>query len=186
MFLKALDRRICFMLTTLIIITSLFFALPVEASTSITCYPISGSIPVFSDCSRTGGQLSKKKGTIYYSDTVTILTQRGPSVYVRYPISGGKTKEGWIKTSGVLTTTTPSYRSEMWGAYVDKYKGVKKSTANISTYRHPNANNRCGSIYANDVVWIYSQINGYTQVRYPTSNGQKIAWIRNSELWKLR
>jgi hypothetical protein len=156
------------------------------ADSIITCYPISGSITVYKDCSRSGGELSIKKGTIYYSDAVTILYSRGPSSYVRYPITGGGTKDGWIKTSSVLKPTTASYRSEMWGAYVNQFIAIKSASSRINTYRHPNSNNRCGSIYVGDTVWVYSSMYGYTQVRYPTSNGYKIAWVNNSDLGLLK
>ena len=187
---KSVFNRIFAMLTVLVIFTMVFSHQPINASAStnlnITCYPISGSIPVYTKFDQNTYRPSDQKGTIYYSDTVTILKTSGPTAYVRYPVTGtNKTKEGWIRTSYVLMPTTVSSRSASWGAYISQHLGYKKATSTIYTYRHPNSNNRCGSIYAKDGVWIYSSSNGFTQVRYPISNGYKIALIKNSDLKKL-
>lgn len=179
-------KKICFTIITTLLLSLINFA-PVEAANlNYICYPLSGSITVYDRCTSHLGSIDpySKKGTIFYSDEITILREQGAALYVRYPItgSGGKTKEGYIYGSSIIRPDTPSVRTLT--SYLGRYSSIKRATSKIYTYRHPGSS-RCGSVYVNDKVYIYGTYKGYTQIRYPISNGWKIAWINNNQLGKL-
>lgn len=141
------------------VFTAMFPATSSAASTR-KCYTIStGSTPVYSN---TG--LTKKYGTIYDTDELTVITVKSKYSKVKYPISGGKTKTGYIKTSVILLNTTgSSYTSD----------------AKVTTYKRPGGA-EYGYISKGDKVVKLGVKGSYTQVKYPVSDGYKYGFIRNS------
>ena len=109
--------------------------------------------------------LTSPKGWIYGSDEVTVLDIGNTYCYVRYPISGGKTKEGYISFSSLFTASRGS---------------LYTSRAMITTYRRPGGSSY-GSVYKNDSVLVMGTSGSYTQIRYPVSGGYKFAFIRTSD-----
>ena len=152
---------ICLMAAVVISIFST--AMPVSAATR-KCYTISGSnTPVYSNSG-----LTNRYGTIYGSDELTVLVVTGPYSRVRYPISGGRTKTGYIRTSAILTATSGS-------SY--------KASARITTYRRPGGASY-GYISRNDNVTVLGKSGNYTQVKYPVSGGYKYAFVTTSNAQK--
>ena len=102
-----MKKRITAFLLTLIAIVCLFVT-PAFAASTRKCYTISsGNTTVYSD---TG--LSDKYGTIFGTDEITVLDVTGSYCKVTYPISGGRTKTGYIETGAILCGTTgDSYTS---------------------------------------------------------------------------
>lgn len=143
---------------TLFILAVMFgiFSVPASAATR-KCYTISsGNTTVYSN---TG--LSRRYGTIYGSDEVTVLNVTDQYSRVRYPISGGRTKTGYIHTSAILLATSgASY----------------KAGARVTTYRRPGGASY-GYIDKNDNVMILGRSGNYTQVKYPVSGGFKYAFV---------
>ena len=105
--------------------------------------------------------LSYGSGWIYSSDEITVNTVTSRYCYVTYPISGGRTKSGYIATGTILTKTS-GY------AY--------KARARITTYKRPGGASY-GYIDANDSVTVFGTYGNYTQVKYPVSGGYKFAFI---------
>lgn len=114
---------------------------------------------------------TKKYGTIYASDLITIKGYSGSRLKVTYPITGG-TKTGYIDKSKV-TAGSINYAS-------DKWTQNKKVTA----YRRSGGGSTIGSLYVGDVVYKVATSGSYTQVIYPISGGYKMGWIRNSDISK--
>lgn len=128
------------------------------ASSTTKCYTIStGNTQVYSD---TG--LTKKYGTIYDTDELTVGTVKSSYSKVTYPIAGGKTKTGYIKTSAILLSTTGS-------SYT--------SGGKVTTYKRPGGA-EYGYISKGDKVTKLGVKGSYTQVRYPVSGGYKYGFIR--------
>ncbi len=138
---------------------------PVMAWSAVNtkCYTITtGNTMVYNSNSTSSG----KKGTIYGSDEIKILSSYSNGFYyVEYPIKNGK-KQGYILKSDVLISTSASTRY---------------ATSKITTYRRNNTNNTYGSIYKNDEVLVFGTRGNFTQIRYPVSGGYKFAWIKNSD-----
>ncbi len=140
----------------------LLISISANASAANKGYTISsGNTRVYSN---TG--LSKSYGTIYGSDEVTIHTITNSYTKVTYPVSKGKTKTGYIKSSALFTA-------------LSGYNYKAKSA--VATYRRPGGSSY-GSIYAGDVVLVLGKSGNYTQVRYPVSGGYKFAFVTNSDL----
>ncbi len=114
---------------------------------------------------------TKKYGTIYASDLITIKGYSGARLKVTYPIKGG-TKTGYIDKSKV-TGGSINYAS-------DKWTQNKKATA----YRRSSGGATIGSLYVGDVVYKIAAKGSYTQVIYPISGGYKMGWIKNSDISK--
>ncbi len=133
---------------------------PAFAATTRKCYTItSGNTTVYSNTA-----LTKRYGTIYGSDELTVLDVTGRYCRVNYPISGGRTKTGYIPTSAILRGTSGS-------SY--------KSRAKITTYRRPWGSSY-GYIANGDTVTVLGTYGDYTQVKYPVSGGYKYAFITTS------
>ena len=131
------------------------------AAESRKCYTISGgNTPVYSN---TG--LTSKYGTIFGSDEISVLNVTGRYTKVTYPISGGRTKTGYIQTGAILWGTTGS-------TYTSKAK--------ITTYRRPGGASY-GYVATGDRVTILGNSGSYTQVKYPVSGGYKYAFITTAE-----
>lgn len=156
-----MNKRIKTGCMTLLLILSMCTMLVTSAmaATTTRCYTISsGNTQVYSN---TG--LTKKYGTIFGSDEVTVLSIHSSYCKVRYPISRG-TKTGYIRRSAILVAT----------------KGkAPKAKAKVTTYCRPRGYTY-GYIAKGDQVVILGSQNGYTQVRYPVSGGYKIAWVTDS------
>ena len=134
------------------------------AASGLRCYTIAAAnTPVYS----TSG-LGTKIGAIYASDEVIVNTFSSSKVAVNvtYPISGGRTKTGWIRTSAILTATA---------GY------AHNSTRRYTTYRRPGGASY-GSVYVGDQVVVLGAKSGYTQIRYPVAGGYKFAWARTTDV----
>ncbi len=120
-------------LLTVLIIVMLCALCPVmpSAASSRKCYTISsGNTNVYSN---TG--LTKKYGTIYGSDEITVSSVTSRYTKVTYPISRGS-KTGYIRTSAILLGTGgKTYRA----------------SAKVTTYRRPGGSSY-GYIAKNDTV----------------------------------
>ncbi len=153
--------------TAISVVLALFVALvptPAYAASGLKCYTIgTANTPVYSSSG-----LSTKIGAIYSSDEVTInsFSSSKTAVNVTYPISGGRMKSGWIRTSAILSAT---------GGY------AHNSARRYTTYRRPGGSSY-GSVYVGDQVVVLGIRSGYTQIRYPVSGGFKFAWARTSDV----
>lgn len=130
---------------------------PVSAASTRKCYTISsGNTSVYSDT-----ELTSKYGTIYGSDEVTVLGVYSSYSEVRYPVSGGGTKTGYIPTGAILTSTSGH---------------SCRAGARITTYKRPGGASY-GYIDKNDAVVVLGRSGNYTQVKYPVSGGYKYAFV---------
>ncbi len=144
---------------SLLVILATFNLFPtrVTASTIQKCYTISsGNTIVYSDTS-----LRHKYGTIYGSDEVVVRSVNKTYCEVTYPISGGRTKTGYIHTSAILCGTSGQ---------------TYKSRAKIITYKRPSGL-QYGFVSKGDLVTVLGTYGSYTQVKYPVSGGHKYAFI---------
>lgn len=158
--MKNMKKSIAACLLTILTITC-FCATPVFAVSTRKCYTISaGNTTVYSD---TG--LSQKYGTIFGSDEIIVLDVTGNYCKVNYPISGGRTKTGYIPTGAILCGTTG-----------DSYT----SNAKITTYCRPDGFSY-GYIDKGDKVTVLGTYGNYTQVKYPVSGGYKYAFITTED-----
>lgn len=158
--MKNMKKSIAACLLTILTITC-FCATSVFAASTRKCYTISaGNTTVYSD---TG--LSQKYGTIFGSDEIIVLDVTGNYCKVNYPISGGRTKTGYIPTGAILCGTTG-----------DSYT----SNAKITTYRRPDGSSY-GYIDKGDKVTVLGTYGNYTQVKYPVSGGYKYAFITTED-----
>lgn len=136
--------------------------IPTSALAADKGYTISsGNTKVYSNTA-----LTKSYGTIYGSDEVTINAIANTYVKVTYPISGGRTKTGYIRTSALFTA-------------LSGYEYTAK--AKTTTYRRPGGSSY-GYVSAGDRVLVLGGSGGYTQLRYPTSSGYKFAFVKNADL----
>ncbi len=154
--MKRLLKNALLMFFTLTLLCAMCPAAPSAASTR-KCYTItSGNTPVYGN---TG--LTRKIGTIYGSDQITVNTVKSAYCYVTYPISGGRTKSGYIRTSAILL-----------GTGGNSYKARAKMT----TYKRPGGASY-GYVSSGDTVTVLGASGSYTQVKYPVSGGYKYAFI---------
>lgn len=147
----------------MLLVIGLLAALPVSAMAAYKGYTISsGNTQVYSNTA-----LTSKYGTIYGSDEVTILDYRDNAyVKVSYPISGGRTKTGYIRFSAIMTASS-GYN----------YRACAKAT----TYRRPGGVSY-GYVSAGDTVLVLGQSGNYTQIYYPAGSTYKLAFVTNSDL----
>ncbi len=141
-------------------------AFPTTASAASVrkCYTIStGNTTVYSDTA-----LTKKIGTIFDSDEITLVKAAEKYSKVTYPIAGGKTKTGYIKTSAILLSTKST-----------SYTASEK----VTTYKRPGGA-EYGYISKGDKVLNFGVKGKYTQVRYPVSGGYKYAFIHTTNVTK--
>ena len=149
-------RRFSAVLLMLVMSISMLIT-PAFAASTRKCYTIStGNTTVYSNTA-----LTNRYGSIYASDEITVLEVTSRYCRVTYPISGGRTKTGYIPTSAILRGTSGS-------SY--------KSRAKITTYRRPNGSSY-GYISNGDTVTVLGTYGNYTQVKYPVSGGFKYAFI---------
>ena len=154
--MKRLLKNAVLALFTLALVCAMCPAAPSAASTR-KCYTISsGNTPVYSN---TG--LTRKIGTIYGSDQITVNTVKSAYCYVTYPISGNRKKSGYIRTSAILRGTGGS-------SY--------KARAKITTYRRPGGASY-GYVSNGDTVTVLGVSGSYTQIKYPVSGGYKYGFI---------
>ena len=92
---------------------------------TIKCYAInSGNTTVYSN---TG--LTYRCGSIYGADEVTVLLVTSRYCKVRYPISAGRTKTGYIPTNAILTAVSGNSYPVSGG-----YKFAFVTTSNADAY----------------------------------------------------
>lgn len=150
-------------LVTCIMMALLCTLCPVAPSAAVSrkCYTISsGNTSVYSN---TG--LTRKIGTIYGSDQITVNDVRSAYTHVTYPISGNRRKSGYIRTSAILLNTGGN-------SY--------KARARITTYRRPGGASY-GYVENGDTVTVLGTSGGHTQVKYPASGGYKYAFVTTSD-----
>ena len=152
-------RAVLSTIITVMLVCGLVPDIPVSAATR-RCYAIcTGNTVVYSNSSLTGGRY----GLVFDTDEITVISVTSRYCYVSYPISGGRSKAGYINTSAILTGTTGnSYRAG----------------ARITTYKRPGGASY-GYIDQNDTVIVLGTYGGYTQVKYPVSGGYKYAFVTN-------
>lgn len=133
-----------------------------QAASARKCHLVGTSNePGYSDTA-----LTKKKGTIFPTDEITVLSVTSKYCKITWPISGG-TKTGYIRTSAILTGTTgPTY-------YTIK---------NTTTYQHNNTAAKYGTTTVGDsIIWL-GMSNGMVQIKYPvSSSGYKYAFVKASD-----
>ncbi|MDO4337277.1 MAG: M23 family metallopeptidase [Eubacteriales bacterium] len=147
-------------LLSMLLITAILciaFSIPVFSASTRKCYTItSGNTAVYSNMA-----LTNKYGTIYGSDEIIVITVTDRYTKVTYPISGGRTKTGYIKTGAILTGTTgPSYTAK----------------GKITTYRRPGGY-AYGYVSSGDRVTVLGTYGNYVQIKYPVSFGYKYGFI---------
>lgn len=137
-----------------------YVPLPIFAASTRKCYTISSNnTTVYSNAG-----LTNRYGLIYGSDEITVLDVTNKYSKVRYPVSGGRTKTGYIATGAILTAVSGN-------SY--------KAGARITTYRRPGGASY-GYISQNDTVMVLGKYGNYTQVKYPVSGGYKYAFVTTS------
>ena len=131
--------------------------IPTYAAYTRKCYLINNAnTTVYSNSA-----LTRRYGTIYGSDEVTVLYVSSRYCRVSYPISASRSKTGYISTSAILTGTSGT---------------TYTASAQVTTYRRPNGYSY-GYISRGDRVTILGTYGNYTQVKYPVSNGHKYGFI---------
>lgn len=134
--------------------------LPASAATTTKCYTIaSGYTTAYSDTS-----MRTKLGTIYPTDELTVGQVTGSYCRVSYPISGGRTKTGYIPTSAIL-----------WGTGGSTYTAKGRFT----TYNRPGGG-AYGYVCAGDQVTVLGVSGNWVQIKYPVSSGYKYAFTPSS------
>ncbi len=150
------------LVTVFTTLTSGFTAKDVQAADIRKCYTISTSnTPVYGDPG-----LTRRIGTIYPSDLLTVTFVSGNYAIATYPISNsnGATKTGYIRRDAIFTQNT------------HKLCATKKY---MTTYKRPNSSETFGSVNAGEVVYKYGKVGNYTQIRYKVdgTNYYKIAFV---------
>lgn len=157
--MKKTKRRLPVLLLMIAAMVSLLVT-PAFAASTRKCYTISsGNTTVYSN---TG--LTTRYGTIYGSDELIVHDVTSRYCRVTYPISGGRTKTGYIPTGAILRGTSGN-------SY--------KSRGKITTYRRPGGSTY-GYVSNGDTVTVLGTYGNYTQVKYPVSGGYKYAFITTS------
>ena len=134
----------------------------VSAAGKRKCYTIlSGNTTVYSNTA-----LTRKYGTIFGSDELSVLLVTGKYSKVTYPISRGRTKTGYISTSAILTATGGT---------------TYTSSGRFNTYRRVGGS-YYGYVAAGDNVMILGISGNYTQIKYPVSGGYKYAFALSSDV----
>ncbi len=133
------------------------------ATNNIKTYVVStgNNTTVYKTATSTG-----KYGTIYAADFITIKGYSGSRLKVTYPISGGKTKTGYINKSAITS------------ADINVATAKKTATSKITAYRRSSGNAELGYISKGDVYYEIATKNGRKQVIYPISGGYKMGWIK--------
>ena len=146
----------------LFLVAGLLTIFPASAMAANKGYTISsGNTTVYSDTA-----LTKKYGTIYDTDEVTIHSySTNRYARVSYPTSRGS-KTGYIRFDAVMTASS-GY------AYTAK--------SQTTTYRRPSGKTY-GYVSAGDRVIVLGGRGSYTQIYYPVSGGYKFAFVTNSDL----
>lgn len=163
---KEMSKKLKLVLSfCLFIIVSLGFNISADAATEKLYTISSGNTRVYSNSS-----LSNASGWIYGSDEVTVLEIDRNKKYckVNYPISGKKTKSGYVAFNSLFTATSGK-------TYTSRGK--------ITTYRRPKGS-KYGYISEGDSVIVIGTSNSYYQVRYPVSGGYKYAFITSTDYEK--
>ena len=156
-------------LTAFLLVCMMLTAIPqllpsAHAASSIKCYTIANSnTTVYSNTA-----LTKKMGTIYPTDELTISQVTDKYVKATYGVTGSsKTKTGYISRSSVMLSTSGS---------------TFTASGKITTYRRNSTSNSYGYIAKGDKCVILGTKGNYTQVKYPVSGGYKIAFVLSSQI----
>ena len=156
---KYIMKLLSFMLIVAVVMGT--FSVPASAAEMRKYYTISNTnTRVYRDTALTNGY-----GWIYGSDEVTVLDVTNSYSWVRYPVSGGRTKTGYIATNAILTAVSGN-------SY--------KAGAKITTYRRPGGASY-GYVDRNDTVMVLGKSENYIQIKYPVSGGFKYAFITTND-----
>lgn len=165
----AKTKKVTRILSALLLVCMMLTAVPqllpsAHAASTVKCYTIANSnTTVYSD---TG--LSKKMGTIYPTDELTISQITEKYVKATYNVTGSsKTKTGYIPRSAVMLSTSGT---------------AFTASGKITTYRRNSTSNSYGYIAKGDKCVILGTKGNYTQVKYPVSGGYKVAFVLTSAL----
>lgn len=101
------------------------------------------------------------------------LDPNNQSVLISYP-AGSARKERYVKASAF---TSMADAAASWKTPV-AIQAQKK----IPAYKRCSTGASYGSIYQGDTVYVLETYGSMTRVVYPTSNGHKMAWVRNADL----
>lgn len=101
---------------------------------------------------------------------ITATANNGRALYISMPLDSGGRISRWFSYSDFLTRP------------LDNGSTTKIATAQITTYRHPNPNDRYGYTGTGDIIYILGTIGSYTQLVYPISSGYKAAWVKTTDL----
>lgn len=110
--------------------------------------------------------LTRGLGWIYPSDQITVNVVTGRYSQVTYPISGGRTKTGYISTGAILTATGGT-------TYTSRGK--------FNTYTRVGGG-YYGYVATGDRVMVLGTRGAYTQIKYPVSGGYKYAFTPTSNV----
>jgi hypothetical protein len=146
----------------LFMVCGLMLMMPLSALAANKGYTILSSNTILYKNTR----LTTYYGTIFGSDELTIHSISNSYAYVTCPITGGKTKTGYVKLSALFTATSGK-----------TYKAKSK----VITYRRPGGASY-GYVAAGDSVLVLGKSGSYTQIRYPVSGGYKYAFVTTSDL----
>lgn len=145
----------------------------VSSGSPIKCYTIasSGRVYCYTDSSlskRGSGWVSCSADECYIIST----TNNGNALYISYPLDSGGRASRWFSAADFLVHPL---NGSMTTAI---------TTAQITTYRHPNCNERYGYTGTQEKIYILGVSNSYyTQIIYPLSaGGYKAAFVKTSEL----
>lgn len=109
-------------------------------------------------------------GTVYSTDSITVVAESNGKLQIIYPISGGY-KLGWIDGG-----TVPELKVDT--RYPKNIKTYTNASGNVTTYSAINGGST-GSIFTSDlctIIEVYT--NGWCKVDYPTSGGTKTAYAK--------
>ena len=160
-------KLIRFMFSLFFLALLLFPSRQSFAASVTKCYTIrTGNTEVYNNTSlrRTGYYAY---GWIYDTDEITVLSVTSGYCRVRYPLSGSRTKEGYIPRSAILLSTGQSW-----------INAPKAMTA----YRRASSSTSYGVVFKNDRIRLIGTSGSYTQIKYPVSSGYKYAFVKTSDL----
>lgn len=138
-----------------------------SSSKYMKCYPVGGSISVFTDSSLkirgTASPYKKYNASIYSADEVYVFSWNNSWAYISYPVGRTTRRYGYIRTTDI----TPNNYS------VDNLKSITR----FNTYQKPTGSAIAGYIDNGDRIWINGYQSGRYQAIYPSGNNYRMAWI---------
>jgi len=108
---------------------------------------------------------SNRKGTIWASDEIHVLSISGSWAYVSYPVSGGR-KEAYLPLSAITKNNIAHVTSN--------------ARAQVTAYRRDSTNTYSSTYYVGnkDSVTAIATSGSFVQVIYPITGGYRMAWVK--------